>query len=272
MSRKTRFVIGGFGNVGQQLASAVLADSSGRLEIAAISGTNLDLAKDRAKKLGLEAPVIPVHEAFQHADVLVEASTYEGFRDVVEPAINAGMHVIALSVGALGVNLDLIDLADIKGATLQIASGTLPGLDIVRAAREGDIESVKLESQILPGSLVHESYIAENGIDLDAAKSGPVHIFSGTAREAALLFPRHFNVAVSLSLAGIGLDKTHVQIHANGTLLGCEHIIKVKANTVELEMKSNNLPSPANNRTSRIVAPSVLAALRELSAPLRIGS
>lgn len=272
MSRKTRFVIGGFGNVGRQLARAVLADDSGRLEIAAISDANLDFAGEKAKELGLDVPVVPVSEASDHADVLVEASTYEGFRDVVEPAILAGMHVVALSVGALGVNLDLIDLADEHDATLHIASGTLPGLDILRAARESDIDEVLLVSQILPDSLMHESYIKEHGIDLEAARTAPVEVFSGTAREAALHFPRHFNVAVSLSMAGIGLDRTQVRIRANGQLDGCEHIIKVKAKAVELEMKSNNLPSPDNNRTSRIVAPSVLAALRELSSPLRIGS
>ena len=272
MTRRTRFVIGGFGNVGRQLAEAVLNDSSGALEIAAIAARNHERAREQARAFGLDVPIISADQAPDHANIVAEASTYEGFRDVVEPALRAGCHVVAVSVGALSVNLDLIDLAAQHNATLHIASGTLPGLDILRAAREGEIESVRLESQILPASLIHESYIKDHSIDLEAAKEVPVHIFTGTAREAAKHFPRHFNVAVSLSLAGIGLDRTGVQIHAFGQLSGARHSIKVKAQSVELEMTSKNFPSPENNRTSRIVAPSILAALRELSVPLRVGS
>ncbi len=272
MSRKTRFVIAGFGNVGGQIVNAVQADQSGELEIAAVAARDLSRARTKAQKLGLDVPIITAAEAPDHADFVVEASTYEGFRNVVEPALQAGAHVIAVSVGALAVNLDLIDLAEQNDATLQIAGGTLPGLDILRAAAEGEIEEVRLVSSILPRSLIHEDYIATHGIDLAHAETEPVHVFSGSAREAARHFPRHFNVAVSLSLAGIGLDRTQVQIHADGRLPGARHCIIVRSDAVELEMTSQNFPSPENNRTSRIVAPSILAALRTMSTSLRVGS
>jgi len=272
MTRGTRFVMAGFGNVGGQIARVVQAEEDGRLEIAAIAARDLEKARAKAEALGLDVPIITAAEALEHADIVVEASTYEGFRDVVEPALLAGGHVIAVSVGALAVNLDLIDLAEQHGATLQIAGGTLPGLDILRAASEGEIEEVRLFSSILPRSLLHEAYIADNGIDLARAETEPVHVFTGSARDAARHFPRHFNVAVSLSLAGIGLERTNVQIHADGRLPGARHRIIIKGDAVALDMTSQNLPSPENNRTSRIVAPSILAALRALSAPLRVGS
>lgn len=267
-----RFVVSGFGNVGEQIVRSVQADGSGALEIAAIAARDQEKARRKAAALGLEMPIISAGEAAAHAPVVVEASTYDSFRDVVEPVLLAGAHVVAVSVGALAVNLDLVDLAEKHGATLQIAGGTLPGLDILRAAREGAIEEVRLHSRIRPESLAHEAYIAQQGIDLYRARSAAVQVFSGSAREAARHFPRHFNVAVSLSLAGIGLDRTQVEIQADGRLPGAQHTILVKADVVELEMTSHNFPSPENNRTSRIVAPSILAALRELGAPLRVGS
>lgn len=272
MGRRTRFVLAGFGNVGGQIAEAVLADTADSLEIAAIAARNHAKAQEKAASFGLDVPIISAAEASKHADIVVECATYDSFRDVVEPPLTTGCHVIAVSVGALAQHLDLIDLAKRHGATLQVASGTLPGLDILRAAREGNIESVKLESQILPRSFAHETYIAEQGIDLKRAEIEPVFVFSGTAREAARHFPRHFNVAVSLSLAGIGLDHTQVEIHAYGKLSGARHTIKIDSDVVKLEMTSQNLPSPRNNRTSRVVAPSIIAALRELSAPIRVGS
>ena len=272
MKRKTRFVIAGFGNVGRQLAEFVRDDPTEVLEIAAIAARDHDKARKAAEDIGLDVPVVSVTEAPALADVIVEAGTYDSFREIVAPAIDAGKHVVAVSVGALAVNLDLVDRAEATGATLQIASGTLPGLDILRSAKEAGIDEVRLDSAMLPRSLVHEDYILQNGIDLAAAVNGPVHVFRGTAREAAAHFPRHFNVAVSLSLAGIGLDRTKVDISADGRLPGARHTIRVKSPAVELEMTSHNFPSPRNNRTSRIVAPSIVAALRALSAPVRVGS
>ena len=67
-------------------------------------------------------------------------------------------------------------------------------------------------------------------------------VFSGSAREAARHFPRHFNVAVTLGLAGIGLDQTEVTIRADGTLAGARHTLTVEADAVELEMTSQNFP------------------------------
>ena len=272
MNAKTRIVIGGFGNVGEQLVHKIREDEHGTLEIAAIAARDLDKAKAKAEKLGVDAPIITAVEVPKYDAVLVECATYEGFRDVVEPAIRAGGTVVAISVGALAANMDLIDLTEKCGATLQIAGGTLPGLDILRAAREGDIESVVLTSHIHPASLEHEPFIHEHGIDLAPATSGPVPVLDGTAREAAENFPRHFNVAVTLGLAGIGLDRTEVRIRADGTLLGARHTLTVKSDAVELEMVSQNFPSPQNNRTSRIVALSILAALRRMQGGLLIGS
>ena len=267
-----KIALGGFGNVAGQLARAIRAKPEFGLEIAAVSARDLEAAGRRAAGLGLEVPVVPADRLPDHAGVVVECATYEGFRPVVEPALRAGGHVVCVSIGALAVNLDLIDLAAGHGGTIHIASGAMPGLDILRAAREAGIRSVRLTSHIRPESLAHESYVAERGIDLSPAGTAPVAIFSGSAREAARCFPRHFNVAVALSLAGIGLDATEIEIFADGRLPGARHTVRVVSEAIELEMTSQNLPSPENNRTSRIVAPSILAALRELRAPLRVGS
>ena len=267
-----KVALGGFGNVARQLVGAVHSRPELRLEIAAVAARDVEAARARAREIGLNVPVVGAERLPEFSRVIVECATYDGFRAVVEPAVRVGAHVVCVSVGALGVNTDLIDLAAEHGATIQIGSGALPGLDIVRAAREATIESVRLHSRILPRSLAKESYVMDRGIDLDRAAHGPVPIFSGSAREAARHFPRHFNVAVALSLAGIGLDRTQVEIVADGRVPGARHTISVRSEGIELEMTSQNFPSPDNDRTSRIVAPSILAALRELNAPLRVGS
>jgi Domain of unknown function DUF108 len=92
--------------------------------------------------------------------------------------------------------------------------------------------------------------------------SEPVRVFEGSAREAAQAFPRHFNVAVALSIAGIGFDRTEIEVWADPEVAGAVHQIEVDAEDIGLVLISRNQPS-ANPRTSRIVAPSILAGLRD---------
>ena len=265
-----KIALGGFGNVAGQLADAVRTRPE--FEIASISARDLDAARHRAAQRGLDVPVVPADRLCDHARVIVECATYEAFRAIVEPAVVAGAHVVCVSVGALGVNLDLVDLAAERCGTIHVASGALPGLDILRAARESGLRSVRLVSHIRPESLAHEAWVIDRGIDLGPAGHEPVAVFSGSAREAALAFPRHFNVAVALALAGIGLDETGIEVFADGQLAGARHRVHVVSDAVELEMTSQNRPSRQNSRTSRIVAPSIMAALAELASPLRVGS
>lgn len=272
MAKPMRIVLGGFGNVGQQIAQKLTGNAQETIEIVAIAARDKDRAAQAAAGFGLDVPIISAGDAPRFDATLVECATYDGFRDVVEPTLRAGGRVVAVSIGALAVNMDLIEIAETQGATLHLAGGTLPGLDIIRAAAEDEIESVLLTSHINPASFVGEPYIARNGIDLAAAATGPVPVFEGSAREAAGHFPRHFNVAVTLAFAGIGLDRTQVHIRADGTLPGARHTLTVKAPSVSLQMESQNYPSPQNNRTSRVVALSILAALRREGATLRVGS
>ena len=96
-------------------------------------------------------------------------------------------------------------------------------------------------------------------------------VFEGTAREAAKGFPANLNVAVALSLAGIGPDKTRLEIWADPHLTRNTHRIVVNSDAASFEMTIENIPSE-NPKTGRITALSVIAALRKLTAPLRVGT
>jgi aspartate dehydrogenase len=99
----------------------------------------------------------------------------------------------------------------------------------------------------------------------------PKLIFRGSAREAAKGFPANLNVAVALSLAGIGPDKTTLEIWADPTVTRNIHRIVVKSDSSSMDMTIENIPSE-NPKTGRITALSVIALLRKLAAPLRVGS
>jgi aspartate dehydrogenase len=78
-------------------------------------------------------------------------------------------------------------------------------------------------------------------------------------------------VAVALSLAGVGPDRTEMEVWADPDLTRNTHVVEVDSDSARLELRIENIPSE-NPATGRLTALSVLALLRKLRAPLRIGT
>jgi aspartate dehydrogenase len=121
-----------------------------------------------------------------------------------------------------------------------------------------------------PAGLEGAPYLRERGISV-LGVSAPTKVFDGFAREGAKGFPANLNVAAALSLAGIGPDRTRLQIWADPTVTRNTHTITVDADAMRFTMTIENVPSD-NPRTGRSVAPSTIAALRGLVSELKIGS
>ena len=97
-------------------------------------------------------------------------------------------------------------------------------------------------------------------------------MFEGSAREGARGFPANVNVAAALSLAGIGPDRTRLEIWADPEVTRNTHRITVEADSARFEMTIENVPSEINARTGKITALSALAALKGLTSTLKVGS
>jgi len=119
-----------------------------------------------------------------------------------------------------------------------------------------------------PGGLEGAPYLLENRISL-AGLSAPLRVFAGTAREAARGFPANVNVMAALSLAGIGPDRTEVEIWADPAATRNQHSVQVEAGVARFSMQIEGAPSPDNPRTSIMTPFSILACLRGLVSPLR---
>ena len=76
----------------------------------------------------------------------------------------------------------------------------------------------------------------------------------------------------ALALAGIGPDRTMVEIWADPGVTRNTHTIRVEAATVRLTMTIENVPSEENPRTGKITPLSILACLRGLTSTLKVGS
>jgi aspartate dehydrogenase len=203
-------------------------------------------------------------------DVVVECLPPALFREVAESEIDRARLFMPLSVAQLLLNWDLVERAKANGARILVPSGALIGFDAVRAAAEGEIRSVKMVTRKPPNGLDGAPYLTERGISLKGLDK-PMKVFDGSARDGARGFPANVNVAAALSLAGIGPDRTQLEIWADPALSRNTHRIEVEAEAARFSMSIEGVPSE-NPRTGKIVALSVIATLRGLVAPLKVGT
>jgi len=264
-----RVAIAGLGPIGSRVAKA-LDRGIGGLTLAAVSSANIEKHRGWLDKLGKRPATLPIEALADAADIVVECAPSKLVRAIVAPVVSRGKTAVVLSVGALLDNEDLIALAREKGGQIVVPTGALIGLDAMTAAAVGTIYSVQMVTRKPLRGLEGAPYLVEHNIDIADIKT-PLKIFEGTAREAARGFPANLNVAVALSLAGIGADRTRVEIWADPTVTRNTHRIEVDADSARFSMTIENIPSE-NPKTGLITALSVIACLRKLNAPLRVGT
>ena len=94
----------------------------------------------------------------------------------------------------------------------------------------------------------------------------------GNAFDAAVGFPAGANVAAALALAGIGPVRTRVEIWADPGVEHSIHTIRVDAEAAHLAMTVETFEGEANPCAGKLAPLSVIACLRGLVAPLKVGS
>jgi aspartate dehydrogenase len=270
MSDPLRVGLAGLGAVGLQVARRLEAGIEG-LALAAVAVRDVGKARNALAGIGDRVQAVAPDALASLCDVIVEGLPPAAFRQVAEPAIAHGRIFMPLSVGQLLEHWDLVEQAKSTGARILVPTGALLGLDAVRAAAEGDIRSVTMITRKPPGGLEGAPYLRERGIVLAGLNEAKL-VFDGTAREGARGFPANVNVAAALSLAGIGPDRTRLQIWADPAVDRNMHRIEVDADTARFSMAIENVPSLENPRTGRITALSAVAALRGLTSTLKVGT
>jgi aspartate dehydrogenase len=265
----TRVAIAGLGAIGRTLARR-LAQGMPGLTLACVAAGRRAPAQDWLEREQIACPIVGLGELAAHADIAVECAPAAVLDEICRPMLTAGKRVVVLSAGALLPRPELIELARTGGGQIIVPTGALLGLDAVSAAAEGEIRSVTMVTRKPPKGLVGAPYLVENGISLDGLNTAK-QVFKGTARDAAAGFPANVNVVAALALAGIGPDRTTIEIWADPSVTRNCHRIEVDSDSAKFVMSIENIPSE-NPKTGRITALSVLATLRKLGAPLRVGT
>ena len=240
----------GFGSIGSYLA-ANLKD-----EVVWVVD-RVDAARKRAEKMGFAAhTAIPARCG--GAELVVEAAG-----QAAVPMLEGCLpfcDVMVMSVGALADSALLERMAAAakkSGRKIYIPSGAIGGTDAIAAVGK-QAKSVLLETIKPPPSLGRS----------DMSRTV---IFEGNAADACRLYPKNVNVSATLSLAGIGFEKTKVRIVSDPSVSKNTHRITVDSPAGRMSLEFENLPSNENPKTSALAAMAALSRIRKIKETLQIG-
>ncbi len=271
MGRNLTIAVAGLGAIGMRVARSIDAGAIDGMQLVAVSANDRERAMVRVADFSAPPEVLPLADLAAHAEIIVECAPAAVFAELATNVIERGCCLMPLSVGALLNHPALIERAQETGARIVVPTGALIGLDTVRAMAEGTIHEVTLTTRKPPGGLAGAPHLIENGIDISNL-SEPLCVLRGSARDAARGFPANVNVAAALALAGIGPERTRVEVWADPTIDRNIQSVTIRSDSGEATMTMNNIPSFENPRTGRIVANSVIATLRRMTAPVVAGS
>jgi aspartate dehydrogenase len=244
----------GCGAIGTQIALAI---DSGKIPAELTHVYDFDKKKSEVLLSKLKKkPVIvdnPHLLSSNPVDIVVEAASQEAVRNHALSIIQNKRDLMIMSVGALldeSVLEILLDACKEFGKKIYLPSGAIAGLDAIKSVKS-ELESVTLTTTKNPKALAGAKFFETNKVDLGQITK-PTILYEGNAKEAVDLFPANINVAALLSLAG--------QIEAFG---------KFGKITINVE----NVPDPANPKTSRLATLSAIECLRAVcSGDIKLGT
>ena len=264
----------GFGSIAQDLVSILLEqDPATRLQVLVRPGRE-SAARAALAQAGLpdQALITGDLSAFLATgpNIVAECAGHGAVKDYGPLVLEARADLIIASVGAMSdatLSHALQTAAKASSAQVVIPSGAIGGIDILAAARLSSLNSVNYTGHKPP--LAWSGTPAQAEFDLGALDQ-PTVIFQGTAREAAQSYPKNANVAATLALAGLGMDRTTVRLIADPTTRENIHEFSISSSAVEASIRLVGQPSPRNPKTSQTTALSIARAVLNRNAAIVI--
>jgi aspartate dehydrogenase len=251
----------GCGAIGVGVLELLKNDAEIAFDVVIVRPSGMDAARPLVGSLAPDARVATRLDGESRPDLLVECAGHRALEEHVVPALERGIPCMVVSVGALserGLAERLEESARRGGTQVQLLSGAIGAIDALSAARVGGLDSVLYTGRKPPQAW--KDTPAEEACDLDAIDTATV-IFEGTARDAARLYPKNANVAATLSLAGLGLDRTMVRLYADPGVTRNVHHVTASGAFGDFELTMRGHPLARNHKTSALTVYSVVRAL-----------
>jgi aspartate dehydrogenase len=207
--------------------------------------------------------IAAVDDLSEMPDFAIECAGHGALRDSVPQLLRRGIDTIVASVGALaepGLPEALERAAVAGNAQLVLVPGAIAGIDALSAAANTGLEEVSYIGRKPPSGWFGTP--AEEKVDLASLAHAAV-IFEGSARDAARLFPKNANVAAVVALAGIGFDRTRVQLIADPAVRYNTHRLMARGEFGELDVTVAAQALAENPKTSALAAYSIVRAARQ---------
>jgi aspartate dehydrogenase len=270
---KKNISIIGCGAIGSELALSVDRMMIENVTISSLLDIKLENAEILKSKLSNNNPVIfndfseyIKSDNFKDVDIVVEAASQNALTSYLNSIISLKKDALVMSVGAFAnpeFFSQIIKNIEKNDTNLYLPSGAIAGIDAIKSVRSS-ISYVTITTTKNPNSLKDSPFFKKTNLTIDSIKKRTL-IFEGSAIEAVQNFPANVNVAALLGLAGIGIEKTKVNVIADPSLRINKHEIKVIGKFGELIVRVKNVPSPTNPKTSYLAILSVIESLRSIT-------
>ena len=268
MHQQRSIALIGCGAIGAVVAEALHTELRASFALAYCCDASPDKAESLAQRLG--GKVARYEDAIPCCDIVLEATTAAAMPAILRTAWRHGKSCVALSVGGFALDPTLLTEAEQAACPVYLPSGAIAGLDGVLALRELGLDEVSLTTTKHPRSLVGVPYLEQLGFT-PTSLSGPMTVFEGSAGEAIRHFPANVNVAITLSLAGIGFERTRVHLVADPGATRTIHTVVAKAGDCMISATTTGIPLPQNPKSSLLAVESAIALFRRLASFLRPG-
>jgi aspartate dehydrogenase len=201
-------------------------------------------------------------------DMVIEAAGRASVALWGEAALRGARRFVVSSTSAFcddALLARLVGIARETGGQIVVPPGALGGIDALVAASTLRIDAVT--HAIVKPPRAWQGTAAETLLDLEALAEKKT-FFSGTARQAAEAFPQNANVAVISALAGIGLDRTRVELVADPAASRNSHRLSAFGAFGRMEMLFENEPLKTNPKSSEMTALNLVRLVENQLAPL----
>jgi aspartate dehydrogenase len=264
-----RIALIGYGAIGRELARQLPSKASAGRIVGVLARPD-SRSREQAQQDGLSVAASLDELIGLRPDRVVECAGREAVAGYAVRLVEAGQPVIVASSGAL-IDDELrgrIARASMDhGGYVLVPAGAIGGLDALAAMARAGLETVTYRGRKPPDAW--RGTAAETMCDLGAGL--PLVFFEGSARQAAMLFPRNANVVASVGLAGVGLDDTRAQLVSDPAATANRHEIEAQGRAGTMRFTIVAAVFPDHPRTSIITTYSLLDAALNLTAPIRLG-
>ncbi len=243
--KKMKIGLIGAGAIGEYIQKKINEDSS--LELIGI----LDIDKEKTTVNSIEELLK------KEPDLVVEAASMEAVKEFGEKVLSKTNFFIMSSSALAEKEFEekVRKLCKENKTQLFIPTGAILGIDGVNAVRE-QLDSIEIESRKNPRGFGRND--TEEKV-----------LYEGNARNACKAYPKNVNVSATLSLNGIGFEKTKVKIISDPKAQANTHTIKAEGDFGKFTIKVEAKPSK-NPKTSSLAGVGAFNLIKKIQKGLAI--